>query len=116
MLVLTTPKPSLVITCKVSLLIYEVSFNANISSATSGPVALGLYQDGVLIPGTTVIAQVTTSGDFFNVSFNKLIKSIYNLYLFSDCKSMKYLNYYKIIIFKLYFFNKVFSNFSLSGR
>ena len=54
--------------------LYEVSFNANISSATSGPVALGLYQDGVLIPGTTVIAQVTTSGDFFNVSFNKLIK------------------------------------------
>lgn len=53
--------------------LYEVSFNANISSA-SGPVALGLYQDGVLIPGTTVIAQVTTAGDFFNVSFNKLIK------------------------------------------
>ena len=53
--------------------IYEVSLNANVSSATAGPVALGLYQDGVLIPGTTVIATITTPGDFFNVSFDKLI-------------------------------------------
>ena len=54
--------------------IYEVSFNANVSSATAGTVALGLYEDGVLIPGTTVIATITTPGDFFNVSFDKLIK------------------------------------------
>lgn len=54
--------------------LYEVSFNANVSSATAGPVALGLYQDGVLIPGSTVIATITTAGDFFNVSFDKLIK------------------------------------------
>lgn len=54
--------------------LYEVSFNANVSSATAGPVALGLFQDGVLIPGTTVIATITTAGDFFNVSFDKLIK------------------------------------------
>ena len=54
--------------------IYEVSFNANISSDTAGTVALGLYQDGVLIPGTTVIATITTAGDFFNVSFDKLIE------------------------------------------
>ena len=54
--------------------IYEVSFNANVSSATAGPVALGLYQDGVLIPGTTVITTITTAGDFFNVSFDELIE------------------------------------------
>ena len=54
--------------------IYEVSFNANVSSAVAGTVALGLYQDGILIPGTTVIAEITTAGDFFNVSFDKLIK------------------------------------------
>ena len=54
--------------------LYQVSFNANISSATAGTVALGLYQDGVLIPGTTVIAEITTPGDFFNVSFNKKIE------------------------------------------
>lgn len=53
---------------------YEVSFNANVSSATAGVVALGLYQDGVLIPGTTVIATIATAGDFLNVSFDKLIE------------------------------------------
>ena len=54
--------------------LYEVSFNANVSSATAGVVALGLYQDGVLITGTTVIATIATAGDFVNVSFDKLIK------------------------------------------
>lgn len=54
--------------------LYEISFNANVSSATAGVVALGLYQDGVLIPGTTVIATIATAGDFVNVSFDKLIK------------------------------------------
>ena len=54
--------------------IYEVSFNANVTSATAGTVALGLFQDGILIPGTTVIAEVVTAGDYYNVSFDKLIK------------------------------------------
>ncbi len=54
--------------------LYEVSFNANVSSATAGVVALGLYQDGVLIPGTTVITTIATAGDFMNVSFDKLIQ------------------------------------------
>ena len=54
--------------------LYEVSFNANVSSATAGTVALGLYQDGVLIQGTTVIAEIATAGDFYNVSFDKLIE------------------------------------------
>ena len=54
--------------------LYEVSFNANVTSATAGTVALGLYEDGILIPGTTVIAEVATAGDYYNVSFDKLIK------------------------------------------
>lgn len=54
--------------------IYKVSFNANVTSTTAGTVALGLYQDGILIPGTTVIAEVATAGDYYNVSFDKLIK------------------------------------------
>ena len=54
--------------------IYEVSFNANVTSATVGTVALGLFQDGILIPGSTVIAEVVTAGDYYNVSFDKLIK------------------------------------------
>lgn len=54
--------------------IYKVSFNTNVTSATAGTVALGLYQDGILIPGTTVITEVATAGDYINVSFDKLIK------------------------------------------
>ena len=54
--------------------IYEVSFDANVTSATAGTVALGLFQDGILIPGTTVLAEVVTAGDYYNVSFDKLIK------------------------------------------
>lgn len=54
--------------------IYKFSFNANVTSATAGTVALGLYQDGVLVPGTTVIAEVVTAGDYYNVSFDKLVK------------------------------------------
>lgn len=54
--------------------LYEISFNANVTSATAGTVALGLYQDGVLVPGTTVIAEVATAGDYYNVSFDKILK------------------------------------------
>lgn len=53
---------------------YDVKFNANVSSDTAGVVALGLYQDGVLLPGTTVIATITTAGDYVNVSFDKTIQ------------------------------------------
>ena len=54
--------------------IYEVSFNANITSATAGTVALALFQDGQIVQGSTVIAEVATAGDYYNVSFDKLIK------------------------------------------
>lgn len=54
--------------------LYEVSFNANVTSATAGTVALGLYQDGILVPGTTQIVEVATAGNYYNVSFNKFLK------------------------------------------
>lgn len=53
---------------------YEVNFNSNVSSATAGSVALGLYQNGVLIPGTTVSTEITTVGVPENVSFSKTIQ------------------------------------------
>lgn len=53
---------------------YEISFNTNISSAEAGVVALGLYQDGILVPGTTIAETIATAGDVANVSFNKIIK------------------------------------------
>ena len=54
--------------------IYEVSFNANVTSATAGTIALALFQDGQIVQGSTVIAEVVTPGDYYNVSFDKLIK------------------------------------------
>ena len=54
--------------------LYEVSFNANVTSATAGVVALGLFQDGILINGTNTLATIATAGDYVNVSFDKLIK------------------------------------------
>ena len=54
--------------------IYQITFNANVTSAVAGTVALGLYQDGILIPGTTMIAQITTAGDYVNISFDKKLR------------------------------------------
>lgn len=53
---------------------YNISFNANITSATAGSVALGLFADGVLIPGTEMDAVITTAGDFQPISFTKSIR------------------------------------------
>ena len=54
--------------------LYDISFNVNVTSATVGVVAFGLYEDGILIPGSTVIATITTPGDYVNLSFRKLKK------------------------------------------
>lgn len=54
--------------------LYKVSFNANVTSSVAGTIALGLYDDGVLVPGTTVLAQITTAGDYVNVSFDKKLR------------------------------------------
>lgn len=54
--------------------LYEVTFNANVTSATAGPVALSLLMDGLTVPGATVIETVVTPGDYSNVAFNKKIK------------------------------------------
>ena len=53
---------------------YEISFNVNVSSATAGIVAFGLYQDGVLVPGTTVASTITAAGDVENLKFTKVIR------------------------------------------
>lgn len=53
---------------------YEVDFNVNVSSATPGVVALALYQDGIIVPGTTVASTITAAGDIENLSFTKIIK------------------------------------------
>ena len=52
---------------------YIVTFNGNVTSATAGTVAIGLYQNGFLIPGTTSIVTIATAGDYENVSFTKIV-------------------------------------------
>ena len=54
--------------------LYEVTFNANVTSATAGPVALSLLVDGLPTPGATAIETVVTPGDYSNVAFTKKIK------------------------------------------
>lgn len=49
---------------------YHVEFNANVSSATAGVIAFGLYLDGVLLPGASAIATVTADG-YVNISIDK---------------------------------------------
>ena len=54
--------------------VYEVTFNANITSATAGQVALALLADGVQVIGTEMDAVIAAPGDFENISFDKKIK------------------------------------------
>lgn len=54
--------------------IYEITFNANITSATAGQVALALFADGVQIIGTEMDETIATAGEFANIGFNKKIR------------------------------------------
>lgn len=51
--------------------LYHVEFNANVSSATAGTIAFGLYLDGVLLPGASAITTIATAGDYANISIDK---------------------------------------------
>jgi hypothetical protein len=53
--------------------IYEITFNANVTSATAGNVALGIYANGSLLQGSEVDVPVTV-GIFNNVANNKKIR------------------------------------------
>lgn len=52
---------------------YDITFKTLVSSSTPGVVALGLYQDGILVPGTTTAATITAAGDVATLSFDKSI-------------------------------------------
>lgn len=53
---------------------YNANFSASISSATAGVVAVGLYEDGILIPDTVRAVTLATAGDYATVSFNRKIR------------------------------------------
>lgn len=53
---------------------YEISFNANVTSATTGQVALALKSSlGNDVEGTEMDEQITTANSYRNVSFKKII-------------------------------------------
>lgn len=55
--------------------VFEATFNANVTSETAGIVALALKTaTGTDAEGTEVDVEVTTPGNYTNVSFTKLIK------------------------------------------
>ena len=53
---------------------YEINFSATVSSATEGVVAIGLYEDGVLIPDTVRAVTIASADDVATVSFQKILK------------------------------------------
>lgn len=53
---------------------YDINFSASISSATAGVVAIGLYEDGILIPDTVRAVTLDAADDYETVSFNKKLR------------------------------------------
>lgn len=54
--------------------IYEINFNATVSSATAGVVAFALFNNGEQIPGTLMAETLAAAGDYANIGINKKIK------------------------------------------
>ena len=54
---------------------FRISFNANVTSDTAGIIALSLKTaTGTYLEGTEMDAEITTPGNYINISFNKLIR------------------------------------------
>ncbi len=53
--------------------IYDISFNANVTSATAGNVALAIFADGVQLAGTEMDTPVTV-GIYSNIGTTKRIR------------------------------------------
>lgn len=54
---------------------FEINFNANVTSETAGIVALALKTaTGTDVEGTEIDTEITTPGNYENVSFTKIIR------------------------------------------
>jgi hypothetical protein len=53
---------------------YNVNFSASVSSSTAGVVAIGLYEDGVLIPDTIRAVTIDAPNDYETISFNRKVR------------------------------------------
>lgn len=55
--------------------LFKITFNANVTSDTAGIVALALKTGtGTDVEGTEMDAEITTPGNYVNVSFTKLLR------------------------------------------
>lgn len=54
--------------------LYDVDFHATISSATAGAVALALFNNGEMIPGTLMVETLAAADDYANVGISKTVK------------------------------------------
>lgn len=54
--------------------IYEIDFNANVTSATAGTIALGIFTDGVKLNGGEADTVIATAGDYENISIHKYVR------------------------------------------
>lgn len=54
--------------------IYEINFDASVSSATAGVVAFALFNNGEQIPGTLMAETLVAAGDYADIGVNKKIK------------------------------------------
>lgn len=54
--------------------LYEIDFNATVSSATAGVVAFALFYNGEPIPGTLMAETLAAAGDYANIGINKKIR------------------------------------------
>ena len=53
---------------------YNVNFSASISGSVAGVLAIGLYEDGILIPDTVRAVTLAAADDYETISFNKKIR------------------------------------------
>lgn len=54
--------------------LYEIDFNASVSSATAGVVAFALFNNGEQIPGTLMAETLAAADDYADIGINKKIK------------------------------------------
>ena len=54
--------------------VFEITFNANVTSATTGQIALALKSGGTDIEGAEMDEQITTANTYRNVAFTKVIR------------------------------------------
>lgn len=53
---------------------YDINFSASVSAAEPGVVAVGLFEDGILIPDTIRAVTIAAADDYETVSFDKKLR------------------------------------------